>query len=173
MRELPEDLATRRARLREDDGWRKRAGDALRHKTAQVGADPSELDDKLREVYSTMKAESAGLPLSFHDESGKHNLPGGQLVRSATASDVENYAAAPGRICGTCKHFNLKGGQMQMVKQRFPEMLVLDHSWALRHLGAPLDHAGVCDGSGGEMVTMTVSNADTCPGYRRRNRLFR
>ena len=167
-----EDPAERIARLRKDPRWRKKAGDFARSLLERANADKGDVEDKLAEAVSSMRPERGGVPLQFRDGDGKTHLPGGQLVQ-ATAGDVQNYADAPVRTCGTCKHFKLKEGQKKMMDERFAERLVLEEEWKLRHLGAPLDHFGVCDASQGQMATTTVSKADDCSGYVPNKRLFR
>lgn len=168
-----EDPAQRIARLRKDPKWREKAGNAARAMMERAYADKGELEDKLTEAVSGgLRPERTGMPLQFRDGSGKVHLPGGPLV-PASPNDVQNYTDAPARTCGTCKHFRLKEGQKKMMGERFAEKLVLEDEWKLRHLGAPLDHFGVCDASGGKMATATVTKADDCPGYSPKARLFR
>jgi len=168
-RESPTD---RIARLRKDPKWREKAGNFARSLMQRAHADKGELEDKLHEAATSMQAERGGIPLRFRDGDGKVHLQGGQLVQ-ATPHDIENYTAAPARVCGTCRHFKLKEGQQKMMAERFTERIVLEESWKLKHLGAPLDHFGVCDASQGQMATTTVSKADNCPGYQANKRLFR
>lgn len=167
-----ENPAERIARLRKDPKWREKAGNFARSMLQRAHADKGELEDKLTEVATSMQPERGGIPLSFRDGDGKVHLKGGQLVQ-ATPHDIENYTQAPTRVCGTCRHFKLKEGQKKMMDERFAERIVLEEEWKLHHLGAPLDHFGVCDASGGQMATTTVSKADDCASYRPRNRLFR
>lgn len=138
-------------RLRSDPHAREGVTKALAQEAERVLGDDEEIEDKLRETAS---------------------MPTSGLVQ-VSDKDSEMYSRAPVRTCGTCKFFNLKGGQREMIRQKFPERLVLDEQWALKHIGAPLDHAGLCDASGGQTMTTTVADASGCPGYRPRERLFR
>lgn len=122
-----------------------------------------------------MQATQLGLPVQWQDGERRHLPVAGRpaQVVGATAQEVENFAQAAHRTCGSCRYFDLKVGQTEMVKQRFGERLVLEQDWMLHHLGAPVDHMGMCKASGGTMVTSTVTNADSCDQYRPKSRLFR
>lgn len=146
----------------------KEAGEAA----FQLGPD---LDEQLldAEQLAQESLQRGGVPVHYRDGADTVRLPGPRLVEKASNEQLGSFSALPARTCGTCRFFNLKGGQREMVKQRFAERLVLEENWSLKHLGAPLDHAGVCDASGGQMVTTTVSDAGTCEGYRPRARSCR
>jgi len=169
---LPESPAERRARLRKNPRWRGAVGNAAKRMGLRVLQDKTSLDAKVAEA-SQMQGEQFGLPLNLRDAQGHHNLDGGHLIKNASADDVHKYSRAAGKTCGTCEKFELKRGQHEIVKQRFLERLVLEQEWQLKHIGAPIDHIGICGESGGEMATTTVSAASDCAGYKPRKTVFR
>lgn len=157
-------------KMRENPFWRALAG-KVAEETEQRAASSSagDLDDKL---HDSLQPLQVGLPVTFVDDYGnpKVRLPGApSIIRSATQGDIENYAEAPTRVCGTCRHFQLKEGRQEIVKQKFLQRLVLEQEWKIGHLGAPADHLGVC-GQNPAMVTSTIANAGTCPAYCDRRR---
>lgn len=173
---LPLDPITARRQQRADPKWRAQTGDAVR-KTLETGAKRNEQvgEEARLDEAAGMQATQLGLPVTWQD-GGKRHLPlmgKAPVVVGATAQDVENYAIRAFRTCGSCRYFDLKLGQTEMVKQRFGERLVLEQEWMPQHLGAPMDHMGLCKASGGEMVCATVSNADNCDQYRPKSRMFR
>jgi hypothetical protein len=106
-----------------------------------------------------------GVPVNWLNN-GKTSSSSLAGVVGPTGEEVRSYANPPKNVCGTCKKFNVESGRKAMIEQRFGERLVRELDWKLRHLGVPLDHVGMCDESGGTMVTCSISNADGCPGYR-------
>lgn len=169
--------AEARTAEKKDPNWRKAEGDAARKALedgARRNAQISEDDDKLVEA-AQMQAMQFGLPVTWQDGGKKHMPIIGRrapVVSGATAQEVENYAKMATRTCGSCRYFDLKVGQNEMIRQRFAERLVLEQDWKLQHLGAPVDHMGMCKASGGTMVTSTVTSADSCDQYRPKSRLF-
>lgn len=107
-----------------------------------------------------------GVPVNWLNN-GKHagtsSLAG---IVAPNGEEMRSYARPPKNVCGTCRKFNIEAGRKAIVAQRFGERLVREEDWALHHLGVPLDHVGMCDESGGTMVTCSISNADNCDGYR-------
>lgn len=155
------------ADMRKDPAWRALAGAVAQKTEEQIGGrDSGDAEEKLSE---TLQPTQLGLPVEFVDNHAEPSirLPGKRALISANARDVENFAAAPSRVCGTCRHFQLKEGRREIVKQGFLQRLVLEEDWKMSHLGAPADHLGVC-GQNPQMVTSTVANAGTCSGYRAR-----
>lgn len=128
--------------------------------------------DTLRDEVRDAAVMRGGVPVTYTGGEGKTHLRGhnARVVHGASPHEIENYARPPSRTCGSCKFFNLHQGRREIVKQRFAERLVIDEQWKLQHLGAPMDHMGICDQSQGQMVTSTISNADKCEGYRPRSR---
>lgn len=143
---------------------------ALRESVERIAYENPDLDATLREA-DNMQAMSAGLPVTFRDQEGKQSLRGRDAtIVQPNQSDIQNYAQAPSRTCGTCKFFMLTEGRKKMVEERFIEKLVVDYGWQAKHLGAPVDQIAVCGASGGELAVTTVSNAGNCDQYRPRNR---
>lgn len=152
--------------LRKDPQWRAKATEVARDVEERIqGA--GDLDDKM---HDPLQATQVGLPVEFVDDHGRPTtrLRGRNAdVVNVTAQDIENYAQAPSRVCGECRHFQLTEGRKEIVKQKFLQRLVLEDSWKMAHLGAPADHLGVC-GQRPSLVTSTIANAGTCPGFSRR-----
>lgn len=117
---------------------------------------------------SQMQAKSLGLPVNWSNNGA---APVSQTTAAIVGPDgnaLGAFGASPNRVCGECKKFNLERGRKEMMAQRFAERLVRDDRWQLHHLGVPMDHIGMCEESGGTMVTCSVSNADNCAGYKKR-----
>lgn len=166
----PMDPIERIKKRRKDPKWRERVGNQAR--AAQEAAARSETTQE-EVLAEPMQAMRAGLPVNWRDGAGKHNVRGHDLVPKASAKDIENYANPPTRTCGQCQFFNLEQGRQEMARQRFAERVVLEDEWRLHHLGAPLDHYGLCDASGGTMATSSVTDAGSCDQFRPNKRLFR
>lgn len=163
------------AEQRKDPAWRAQAGDAARKSVEAAAGRGGTLEERLHEASTTMQATQMGVPVNFKTGQGKRKLEmagrNAQVV-GATAGDIEKFSLASGRTCGLCRYFDLEVGRREMVKQRFGERLVLEQEWKMQHLGAPIDHMGMCKASGGTMVTSTVTNAGTCDQFRPKSRLF-
>jgi hypothetical protein len=169
-RELPHEKL---ARLRADPAWRQETN-AIAKKIAEDATTAGTLEEKVVEA-STMQAVRAGLPVSFHNGNGNNEVTGrttAPLVHGATAQEVENYANAAVRTCGMCKNFRLREGRQEIARQNFLPRLLLEEGFQMKHLGAPPDHLGIC-GAKPSMVTSTVADAGSCPGYQHNGRLFR
>lgn len=117
--------------------------------------------------HEDLQAEAAsatphkmGLPTTWSN--GDQTVTGKVLA----PSKADMKLIEPVTTCGSCRYFNIKRGQEQMVREQFADRLVNEDGWALRHLGAPVDHLGLCEQSGGSMLTSTVSKA--CEHYRAR-----
>lgn len=162
------------AEQRKDPQWRDFAG-RVAQETAERAAASGGLEEKLADV-ANLQPTQVGLPVQYVDDyvSPKRRLLGKRapVVRGATAGDIQNYAQAPTRVCGTCRHFQLERGRREIAKQRFLERLVLEEDWKLSHLGAPADHMGIC-GEKPTMATSTVTNASSCPAYQPRDGIYR
>ncbi len=161
--------AERLAQMRQDPKWRENADNVARSVAEQAAADPSDIDDKLAD-RAQLQPMQGGLPVEFVDDyvAPTRRLRGKSApIVGATAGEIENYAEAPRRTCGTCRHFELRRGRQEIVRQKFLQRLVLEENWKLQHLGVPADHLGIC-GQKPSMATSTVTNAGTCPGYRAR-----
>jgi hypothetical protein len=152
---------------RNNPAWRKFATEVARDTEERV-EHSGDLDEKMADP---LQATRAGVPVEFVDDRGNPTTrvrgPRADVVRGITQKDVENYANAPTRVCGECRHFQLREGRREIVKQKFLQRLVLEESWKMAHLGAPADHLGVC-GQKPSMVTSTIADAGTCPGFSRR-----
>ncbi len=85
-------------------------------------------------------------------------------VRAPNRRELQIYADGTVKTCGSCKHFDVETGRKKMIEQRFPERLVREQDWKLRHLGAKLDELGLCGMSGGTMVTSFM--AKSCDQYK-------
>jgi hypothetical protein len=140
-------------------------------------------DDKVaRGIQLRVLAENKSREELLHEDAGAQRthlgvpvnwLNNGKKAHSSLAGivapdgkELHSYANPPKNVCGTCKKFNIEAGRKAIVGQRFGERLVREQDWALHHLGVPMDHLGMCDDSGGTMVTCSISNADKCDGYR-------
>lgn len=151
---------------RKDPNWRAAATEVARDTEERV-QHAGDLEEKLHDSLQPMRA---GIPVTFVDDYGN---PTTQMrgrdaqVVGITAKDVENYASAPSRVCGECRHFQLQAGRREIVKQKFLQRLVLEEEWKIRHLGAPADHLGIC-GQQPSLVTSTIADAGTCNGFSRR-----
>jgi hypothetical protein len=121
--------------------------------------------EQLRHEDASAVRTHLGVPVNWLNN-GKRASSSLAGIVSPTGEDLHSYAVPPKRVCGDCKKFNIESGRQAIVKQRFAERLVREEDWALRHLGVPLDHYGMCDESGGTMITSSVANADKCDGYR-------
>ena len=104
-----------------------------------------------------------GLPTTWR--SGDETVTG-RTVTLATREEHRSVEQPPVKTCGSCRFFNVKQGQVEMMKQKFADRLVLEDEWKLHHLGAPIDHLGLCEQSGGSMLTSTVAKA--CDHHRPR-----
>lgn len=145
----------------------------------------AQISDKVEEMlHAPDEAETAmialttpittNLPTTWHDAAGKTHLRGaGTQVVPANADDIKNYGFAPTRVCGTCKHFNLRNGREEIAKQKFAHRLVRENQWQMHHLGVPLDQLGLCGQSNGELATTSISNAGNCAGYSMRTDIAR
>lgn len=100
-------------------------------------------------------------------KAGQHEAHGVSQVVAPTAAQVEAYRDGQAVTCAQCWYFDLKNGQVEMRRQHFAERLVREQEWKLHHLGAPLNHVGLCGASGGQMATTTVTKA--CDQFRPRN----
>lgn len=84
----------------------------------------------------------------------------------------ERLALAAKTVCGQCRHFDLKAGQQEMLKEKFQQALTSKHEldWKLRHLGAPLNDFGFCgannSGAPGEPRMITAKLNPSCDAYR-------
>jgi hypothetical protein len=167
--------AERKAARRRDPAVRAQVGEAAQEAAKRALHSGGELEEQLidAEHLARQSREEGGVPVHYQDGAGKVHLEGPRLVQTASGHQIDSFSALPSRTCGTCRFFDLKKGQEEMVRQRFAERLVLEENWSLKHLGAPLDHAGLCGASGGTLATTTVSDAGSCEGYRPRGRLFR
>jgi hypothetical protein len=125
--------------------------------------------DLLREANTTREQ----LAEEFRGVEASHSLPivenGKQLDRGAavyspSAAELKMFGNQRAQVCGNCKHFDLEKGRQEMIRQRFPERLVREQSWQLRHLGGKIDEVGLCGQSGGTMATTFMSKA--CDQYR-------
>jgi hypothetical protein len=159
---------------KDDPDWRAFAG-AVAKDAAERAVHAGDIEEQLADV-GNLQGLQGGLPVQFVDD---HMMPTQRLfgkrapiVAGATARDVENFARAPTRVCGTCRHFQLQEGRKEIAKQRFLERIVLEDKWKMQHLGAPPDHLGIC-GQKPSMATSTVSNAGNCNGYQPRDGIFR
>jgi len=106
-----------------------------------------------------------GVPVNWLNNGKKASSSLAGVV-GPSGEEMHSYANPPKRVCGTCKKFNIESGRKAIMQQRFGERLVREQDWGLRHLGVPMDHLGMCDESGGTMVTCSISNADNCAAYR-------
>lgn len=69
-------------------------------------------------------------------------------------------------VCGTCRYFDYKNGQIQIAKERFAERMVREMGWKLKHLGVPVEQMGLCAAEG-DKATTPVSRS--CDQYRPKN----
>lgn len=127
----------------------------------QAGPD---LETVQREAFESTVQQS--LPIMWKDGAGKTHLKGTNAIVTATGEDVRQFGKAPGRVCGTCRFFDLEKGRTEMLRQKFPQRMVKDERWSLRYFGVPLSHVGLCGASGGEKATTSISNAGVCDQYR-------
>jgi hypothetical protein len=125
--------------------------------------------DLLREA-STSREQ---LEQEFKGVEATHSLPivengkpldRGAAVYSPSASELKMYGDQRAQVCGNCKFFDLEKGRKEMIRQRFPERLVQDQRWQLRHLGGKIDEVGLCGASDGSMATTFMAKA--CDQYR-------
>lgn len=117
--------------------------------------------EQLRHEFKGVTPTSA-LPVTYNDGVRAQDAQ----VSAPNRRDLQLYREGDRKVCGNCKHFDLEGGRVQMVRERFLERIVLEQEWALRHLGVKqLDELGVCRDRDGTMATGFMSKA--CPdGYR-------
>jgi hypothetical protein len=167
------DPRERMRKLRADPNWRARVG-AAAAKAAERAVASGDLETKLTET-ERMQPMRGGLPVQYRSSDGKTHLRGtnAPVVHTATAQEVENFTQVPSRTCGLCRYFELEKGREKIVRERFAERVVLENEWKLHHLGAPLDHMGVCGASNGTMATSTMADAGSCEGFRPRTGIFR
>jgi hypothetical protein len=75
-----------------------------------------------------------------------------------------------GKVCGDCKYFSLREGQRLMEAQRFMKVLVREHGWNPKHLGAVPEALGDCGAyrSGGatDDTMITPPFAVACTQYK-------
>jgi len=117
--------------------------------------------DQLRDAHTTVEQ----LTHEFRGVTAQSALPvveNGREVSQAQVivpqgRELDLYADGSVKVCGNCKHFDLEKGRIEMIRQRFPERLVREQDWKLRHLGSKLDELGLCGMSGGSMVTSFVA----------------
>lgn len=109
--------------------------------------------EQLQHEFRGVQAQSA-LPVTSHG----HELPPAQVI-APDRRELALYADAHAKVCGNCKHFDLKRGREEMIKQRFPERLVREQDWKLHHLGGKLDELGMCGQSDGTMLTSFMSKS--------------
>jgi hypothetical protein len=120
--------------------------------------------EELQALAAHATPHKLGLPTTWSNREGSveinsHETP----VVSPSGRQIELFGHAGAKVCGGCKHFNLKGGREKMIKEQFPDRLVAEMEWKLHHLGAPPDSLAVCGDSNGELLTTIVSKA--CDGY--------
>jgi hypothetical protein len=152
---------------RKDPNWRALAGHVAREVEERIQS-TGDLDDKLND---NLQPTRVGLPVDFVDDYGNPTSrirgKNASVVKGVTQKDIENYASAPSRVCGECRHFQLNEGRREIVKQKFLQRLVLEENWKISHLGAPADHIGIC-AQQPSMATSTIADAGSCPGFSRR-----
>jgi hypothetical protein len=124
--------------------------------------------DQLRQAVASkasLRREFAGvapttsLPVSWNGEESSRDAQ----VSAPSTLDLQAYRDGTAKVCGNCRHFDLESGRQKMIQERFPERLVREQEWKLRHLGAKLDELGLCGDSGGTMVTGFMAKA--CDHY--------
>ena len=75
-----------------------------------------------------------------------------------------------GHVCGECAYFSLREGQRAMEAQKFMKVLVREHQWNPKHLGAPPDKFGDCgayrSGRAGEDTMITPPFAVACTQFK-------
>jgi hypothetical protein len=108
-----------------------------------------------------------GLPTTWKDSHSGTILNGKETpIVTPSGQEIQLYGAEGAKVCGGCKHFNLKAGRDKMIEQQFPDQLVEELSWKMHHLGVPPDALGLCD-QDDTMLTTVISKA--CSHYAARS----
>jgi hypothetical protein len=152
-----------------DHEWRKdKRKRAKASKHLKVLGNKTLAEDK---DIETLERENAGahvteggVPVLWGNSAGQKLR--GREARIKSATPDERHMATTKTTCSMCDYFDIKNGRKEIMKQRFPEKLVLEYEWALRHLGGSIDHLGLCGRSNGELCVTTMSPA--CDGFRER-----
>jgi len=148
-----------------DDKWRKdpnKRARADRH--LKVVQDQVQKQDKSIEDLELENAQSevmeGGIPVMWGTPGMKRAIRGRNASIKTPDSKEQAQFQQQGKLtCSSCEHFNIKTGREEIIKQDFARRLVLEQEWALRHLGAGLDHLGLCDQANGELAVTTMSPA--------------
>lgn len=165
---MSDDPVDKIRKQRKDPNWRAFADKTAEAMEEAAAKDTTPVEEKLAEAQAA-NPQPLGLPTTWKDGAGKTHLP--TTITQATAQDIDQYTTRYENTCGACRFFNLEEGRKEIYRQGVARRLVLEQEWKLKHLGAPLDHCGLCDASNGEMMTTTISKA--CDQFRPRSKLFR
>jgi len=153
-----------------DENWRKDPSKrAAASKHLRVAGDQALHANRSAEDLQAENAQAAvlegGIPVMWGNSAGQKLR--GRNASIQTPSAGERHLGAKDRpTCSMCVHFDVKNGRKAIVEQRFAETLVLEHEWALRHIGGSVDHLALCGDSGGELCVTSMSPA--CPNFRER-----
>jgi hypothetical protein len=118
--------------------------------------------DELHAEAQRAQPTTLGLPTQWSN--GEQTVRGHSSLAAPTGEELARYADPDRKSCGGCRYFDVHRARVEMVRQRIPERLVREEDWDLRHLGAPLEHLGICAAGDGSMLTTTMSPA--CDQYR-------
>jgi len=146
-----------------DDKWRKnpekraRADRRLRLVQDEVKQNPKTIEE-LEIENAQSEVLEGGIPVMWG--TGHRQMRGrNAAIKTPDANEQAQFQRQRAVTCSACQHFDIKAGRQEIIKQDFARRLVLEQEWSLRHLGAGLDHLGLCGQSGGELAVTTMSPA--------------
>lgn len=144
---------------RKDPAKRKRADRHLKLVQEQVAKTDKSIEDLERENNNAEILEG-GIPVVWGTKGMNQKIRGRHASIKTPGSDEQaTFQRKNVLTCSACEHFDIKKGRTEIIRQNFARRLVLEQEWALRHLGAGLDHLGLCGQSNGELAVTTMSPA--------------
>jgi len=148
-----------------DDEWRKDSGKrAAADRHLRVVQDTVLKQDKTVEELEAENAQAevleGGIPVMWGSPGTSRKIRGRNAnIKSPDAQEQQQFQRQRALTCSSCEHFDVKKGRQEIIRQDFARRLVLEQEWALRHLGAGLDHLGLCGQTNGELAVTTMSPA--------------
>lgn len=119
---------------------------------------------ELQELARQAVPRKMGLPTTWRDRTDgvqirSHDTP----VVTPSGREIALYGESDMKVCGGCAHFSIEEGRRKMKEEQFPDRLVQEMGWKLKHLGAPMDSLGACR-EDPTLLTTIVSKA--CSNYK-------
>ncbi len=148
-----------------DDEWRKNPAKRKRaDRHLKVVQEQVQKRDKSIEELERENAQSeileGGIPVMWGTEGLRQGIRGRNAsIKTPDSGEQSTFQRKNVLTCSACEHFDIKKGRTEIIRQNFARRLVLEQEWALRHLGAGLDHLGLCGQSNGELAVTTMSPA--------------